>query len=444
MMKFFRSLFQVKPKPEEEAILSPSPRTSGDHITQLAEGANLVDGKQTWELAEVGKSDLATMLRCCEAELATMRRTRIAAAPFYFERAAILLRKDKQYAREIQICERYIQAVEKHYSSPACAYEADVRKGPRYLALTSGIPKARALQNKAKGGSWSFAGRNPPGTRAASQTLERTTAHPMARLPCFQSAHLEAACRVLADTTNGLSGTEIQHLLVELEIEDPTPGMTKWKRLFNALAEAQNKHQVGNHLILFINRAMAPVRYTSKPQLFAWRQDELNVALAFAGYAVNSKGQVVHTTPESTVEGALARARRLTTVLQGRGTHQEIFKYCKSELLQDNYFHAVLEAVKGVAERLREMSGLGSDGADLINTVFSVKKPILAINSLKTETELSEQKGIANLLVGVFGAIRNPTAHAPKVVWAMPEQDAIDILGILSYVHRKLDGATKV
>lgn len=266
----------------------------------------------------------------------------------------------------------------------------------------------------------------------------------MARLPLFESTHLEAACRVLADTANGLSGTEIAYILQEIEISDPSPSMTKWKRLFNALVEAQNKHQFGNHLVLFINKAMAPARYTSKPELFAWRQDGLNVALAFAGYAVNAKGKVVHTTPESTVEGALARAKRLSSILQSRGTHQEIFKYCKTELLHDNYFHAVLEAVKGIAERLREMSGLGTDGADLVYTALSVKNPILALNSLKTETELSEQKGIANLLVGVFGAIRNPTAHAPKLVWAMLEQDAIDVLGILSYVHRKLDGATKL
>lgn len=266
----------------------------------------------------------------------------------------------------------------------------------------------------------------------------------MARLSCFESSHLEAACHVLADTVNGLTGTEIQYILAELEIQDPSPTITKWKRLFNALAEMQNKYQVGNHLILFINKAMSPARYTSNPDLFAWRQDGLNVALAFAGYAVNSKGQVVHATPESTIEGALARAKRLTLELQNRGIHKEILKYCKSELLQDNYFHAVLEAVKGVAERLRTMSGLGTDGADLVNAVFSVKNPILAINSLKSDTELSEQKGVANLLVGVFGAIRNPTAHAPKAVWAMPEQDAIDVLGILSYVHRKLDGAIKI
>lgn len=266
----------------------------------------------------------------------------------------------------------------------------------------------------------------------------------MARLPCFESSHLEAACRVLADSANGLTGNEIQCILAELEIQEPSPTMTKWKRLFNALAEVQNKHQVGNHLILFINKAMSPARYTSNPELFSWRQDGLNVALAFAGYAVNPQGQVMHATRESTVEGALARAKRLSSALQSRGIHQEIFKYCKSELLQDNYFHAVLEAVKGVAERLRQLSGLCSDGADLVSAVFSINNPIIAINSLRTDTERSEQKGIANLLIGIFGAIRNPTAHAPKAHWSMPEQDAIDVLSILSYVHRKLDGATRV
>jgi uncharacterized protein (TIGR02391 family) len=266
----------------------------------------------------------------------------------------------------------------------------------------------------------------------------------MARLPCFESSHMEAACRVLADTTQGLTGADIERILQEISVADPTPSMTKWKRLFNALAQAQNEHQVGNHLIQFINKALSPARYTSKPEQFLWLQDGLNVALAFAGYGVNDRGQVVRTTPEATVDGARARATRLHASLASRGTHPEVFKYCRAELLQENYFHAVLEAVKGVAERLRQLSGLGTDGAELVNTALSTKSPILALNSLSSETEISEQKGIANLLVGVFGAIRNPTAHAPKVVWAMPEQDALDVFAMLSYVHRKLDVATKV
>lgn len=266
----------------------------------------------------------------------------------------------------------------------------------------------------------------------------------MAHLPCFESAQLEAACKVLGDTGSGLSGSELGQILIEIGAADPSPSLTKWKRLFNALVEIQNKHLVGNHLIMFINKAMAPAKYANNPELFNWRQDGLNVALAFSGYAVREDGKVVHTTRETTVQGARARAGRLRTTLESRNTHNEVLKYCKAELLEENYFHAVLEAVKGIAERLRVLSGLGNDGAELVNQVLSAKSPIIALNSLKTDTEISEQKGIANLLVGVFGAIRNPAAHAPKIVWAMPEQDAIDVLGILSYVHRKLDNATKL
>lgn len=255
---------------------------------------------------------------------------------------------------------------------------------------------------------------------------------------------LEAVCRVLGDTGDGLTGQEIGYILADMEVEDPSAGMTKWKRIFNALALQQNKHQVGNHLIMFVNRAMAPARFVQRPEQFHRMQDGLNVALSLAGYAVNDQGKVVRTTQETTVAGAVARAKRLKSTLEARGTHSQVFAYCTAELLADNYFHAVLEAVKGVAERLRQMSGLTIDSAELVNQALSTKAPIIALNTLSSETEVSEQKGIGNLLVGLFGAIRNPTAHAPKVVWPMPEQDALDVFSLISFVHRKLDGATRV
>jgi uncharacterized protein (TIGR02391 family) len=104
----------------------------------------------------------------------------------------------------------------------------------------------------------------------------------------------------------------------------------------------------------------------------------------------------------------------------------------------------VLEAVKGVAERLLQLSGLQSDGAELVNEAFGIKAPILAINQLVTDSETSEQKGFSQLLIGLFGTVRNPLAHAPKIAWPMPEDDALDMLTLISFVHRKLDGATKI
>jgi uncharacterized protein (TIGR02391 family) len=233
-------------------------------------------------------------------------------------------------------------------------------------------------------------------------------------------------------------------LLQDIKVADVTPDMTKWKRLFNALAGAQNKHQVGNHLIMFINRAMNPVSYARDKDAFEWRRDEINVVLAFAGFYVREDGRVVRASKETTISGARARAGRMKAALESRNVHAEVLNYCRAELIEENYFHAVLEATKSVAERIRQMSGLYSDGADLVNEAFGIKSPILALNPLVSETEKSEQKGFANILVGVFGAIRNPLAHAPKTVWPMPEQDALDVLTLISFVHRKLDGAVKV
>src|SRR5688500_8685361 len=140
----------------------------------------------------------------------------------------------------------------------------------------------------------------------------------MANIPCFSAPVLEAACRVLGDTANGLKGEEIAYILIDMKITDLDPGNTKWKRWFNAFVAVQNEKQIGNYLILFVNRAMDAARYVSTPELFHWRRDGLNVALAFAGYGVNERGQVIRTTRETTLEGARARAGRLRSSLQAR------------------------------------------------------------------------------------------------------------------------------
>lgn len=150
-MNIFRKLFSIQTPPTPQTItevVSTPTITSGEHITQIACGENLVDGKPTWDYAEEKKNDLSFMLRCCEAEMNTMRKVDLVAAPYYFERAAILLRKAKDYHREIEICESYITTVERFYENKEPSKYADVRKGPRFQGIAQRIQKARQLLSK--------------------------------------------------------------------------------------------------------------------------------------------------------------------------------------------------------------------------------------------------------------------------------------------------------
>ncbi|MFZ3184746.1 MAG: hypothetical protein WA173_11465 [Pseudomonas sp.] len=120
-------------------------KTSGELIAEVTNGANLVDGKQTWEHAEIHKDDLEYMKRCCDAELEAMAAAGTVAAPFYFERVAILSRKQKNFRQEVEYCERYIQAVKEFYHMRGHEGHADVRKGPRYKAIVERLSKANEL-----------------------------------------------------------------------------------------------------------------------------------------------------------------------------------------------------------------------------------------------------------------------------------------------------------
>ncbi|MGO1264497.1 MAG: TIGR02391 family protein [Brevibacterium aurantiacum] len=68
---------------------------------------------------------------------------------------------------------------------------------------------------------------------------------------------------------------------------------------------------------------------------------------------------------------------------------------------------------------------------------------MIKLNALSTATRRNEQRGISLLAEGLFAAFRNPSAHEPRTKWEMSEQDALDVLGAASMVHRRLDSAVQ-
>jgi len=257
----------------------------------------------------------------------------------------------------------------------------------------------------------------------------------------FTQDQLQAIADALADTDDGLTGSEIAHLLETCRMRDIVPNHTKRHRLYNAFANDQNTRKNRTGILEFIRNAMKPARFSRCPERFEPMRQNLNRALSFAGAMVKESGELVSAEKATTLSEAQRRAQALRTDLIARGVHPDVLMFCREELLQQNHFHAVLEAVKSIADKLRRRTGLDADGGELVDRALTGDIPMLAINSLRSKSERDEQKGFANLLKGTFGMFRNPTAHEARINWDMKKEDAEDLLSLVSLIHRRIDAA---
>jgi len=262
----------------------------------------------------------------------------------------------------------------------------------------------------------------------------------MATLPSLSDTTLDALCHTLADAA---SHKELALLLTQCGIEE-RGGNPKWERMLLALIHRQKQDRCGNNAFNFLSTILHPSRFGGRHEVFEDHRANVNYQLAFYGFAIDERGQPQRVAAASTISEATQRANELRSELTRRSVHFDVLRFCKAELLQDNYFHCVLEATKSVAQKIRDKTGIEGDGASIVDQAFSVRSPLLALNTLRSDSEQSEQKGFANLLKGVFGTFRNVLAHAPKISWAVNRTDAMDALTILSYIHRRLDEASVV
>ena len=256
----------------------------------------------------------------------------------------------------------------------------------------------------------------------------------------FADAQLESLARFLGECG---SGSTIDRVFRAQGIVDRSGQSTKWKRLDWAFREMQRADGSANRVLKFIASYLAPSRFVGEEEQFEACRSGLNQRLSLAGLEYGADGQFRQVTKASTLSEAEARADAIQAKFRGRRLHPEVLKYCRAELMQENYFHAVFEATKGLAQRIREVSGVDADGAKLVDSALLGKNPRLAMNSLRTETERSEQNGFGMLLKGCFAAVRNPLAHEPKILWE-GEDDAADFLTLISLLHRNLDDCVLV
>jgi uncharacterized protein (TIGR02391 family) len=234
----------------------------------------------------------------------------------------------------------------------------------------------------------------------------------------FSLSQLEAIADALGDTADGLTGPEIGLLLANARIGDVAPGITKRKTL---------RDETGT-----ICASFGAIRAHA-------RASESQPRIRGASGGVERRTGFERTRLDA--PGRHPQGKDLRADLSARGAHPDVLAFCRSELVADNYFHAVLEATRSVAAKLRDRTGLTDDGAALVDRALGGNPPMLAINALTDDSQVSEQRGFANLVKGMFGMFRNTTAHAPRMNWNMTRRDAEDLLTLASLIHRRLDAA---
>lgn len=258
-------------------------------------------------------------------------------------------------------------------------------------------------------------------------------------LPQLTPNQIEQIARIMGDTGNGYTGSEIGHLLAQCRIDDPNPELTKWKRLYNAFCVVVNGNGSTNEVFRFIQHCMEPAQGLNNPERYNWIRLELNKVLMLLGVEIRDDGRYYSVSQAQSLGEVQRRTKELRDKLTGYGTHPEVLRCCRDELLAQDYFHAVQEAAKSLCDRVRTMTGLTTDGVALFNTAFAGGNPYIAYNSLRTNSEQNQQNGLKEMLCGVIHMVRNVTAHELRIHWDVNEKDAVDILTQISYLHKMLD-----
>jgi uncharacterized protein (TIGR02391 family) len=89
----------------------------------------------------------------------------------------------------------------------------------------------------------------------------------------------------------------------------------------------------------------------------------------------------------------------------------ELWAAISSTYQAENYTHSIVDAMHYLSDILREKSGAEGDGTNLVGHALGGDTPRLRVNKLQTETEKNIQKGLVQILMGMYTAIRNPRSH---------------------------------
>lgn len=252
---------------------------------------------------------------------------------------------------------------------------------------------------------------------------------------------IELISKVLCEE---ITGSQISKMLDILHLPIGNTVQTKWRRLSEILISACNQQKSLRPLFDSIEYVCLPSKYLDSPNEWSNLIRNINKILIFKGFEINDSGKVIKTQKVTSFKAAQLRLNSLNGRLADLDIHPLVLKYCTAELLDENYFHSILEASKGIFYRIREMSGSTLDSGKLIEACFNKNNPIIIINNnkLQSDDEVSAYQGLKHLLLSISQLYRNTNAHSAKLYNPNDLNDAVIALTIMSLAHNLLDNCS--
>jgi uncharacterized protein (TIGR02391 family) len=145
---------------------------------------------------------------------------------------------------------------------------------------------------------------------------------------------------------------------------------------------------------------------------------------------------------ESIIEQLEILAPPAAQVAEGKYEFHPMIALVSGQLFRDGHYkQAALEGYIRVIEEVKTKSGLPLDGDSLVNRAFGCESQtsVIQFNSLQTDAERDEQKGIMFLFKGIVG-LRNSKAHSNRLF--NDPRRAHEYLALASLLMRLLEVAT--
>lgn len=146
----------------------------------------------------------------------------------------------------------------------------------------------------------------------------------------------------------------------------------------------------------------------------------------------------IHVTWGKSAQPRQAPIRRLTF----ENLHAEVQATAGDLFADGHYDAAVQEAIKSLDLRVRNLTGVDKSGVGLMLDAFRAAAPKIDVSKHTGKSGEDERQGFEAIFRGVMLGMRNPGAH--ELFAEGDPQQALEYLGFISLLHRRIDDAKVV